>query len=132
MVTKLEPGASPVRVRLRRYSAPQAVFLRNYTDRLVAIGHAFRNPTSTWCCAPLLVTKLPDTFRFTVDLRTVNKFTVPQMWPMPHLESELARVSRATFFSTFDFSNGYWQLPVDLDSADVHSFITLDGVFTAD
>jgi hypothetical protein len=50
---------------------------------------------------------------------------------MPHLESELARVSRATLFATFYFSNGYWQLPVDPDSADVHSFITPDGVFTA-
>jgi hypothetical protein len=41
--------------------------------------------------------------RFTVDLRPVNKVTVPQVWPIPHLESELARVSRATCFATFDF-----------------------------
>jgi hypothetical protein len=61
----------------------------------------------------------------------VNKVTVPQVWPMPHLEFEIARLSRATCFATFDFSNGYWQLPVDPDSADVHSSITPDGVFTA-
>jgi hypothetical protein len=77
MVTNIEPGSAPVRVRVRRYTAQQAVFLRDYTDRLVALGHAFRNPTSTWCCAPLLIPKPPDTFRFTVDLRPVDKVTVP-------------------------------------------------------
>jgi hypothetical protein len=131
MVTNIEPGTTPVRVRVCRYTAQQAVSLRDYADRLVALGNVFRNPTSTWRCAPLLLPKPPDTFRFTLDLRPVSKVTVPEVWPMPHLESELARVAGSTCFTTFDILNSYWLLPVDPVSAEVHSFFAPDGVFTA-
>jgi Reverse transcriptase (RNA-dependent DNA polymerase) len=49
---------------------------------------------------------------------------------MPHLESALGRVSGSQYFSTFDLSNGYWQLDLHEDSRDCKSFLTPDGVFT--
>jgi hypothetical protein len=49
---------------------------------------------------------------------------------MPHIESELARVQGSCCFATFDFSHGYWQLPIAEDSQECQSFLTPDGVFT--
>jgi hypothetical protein len=49
---------------------------------------------------------------------------------MPHLDSELNRVAGSSVFATFDLSQGYWQLSLDVDSQDCQSFITPDGVFT--
>jgi Reverse transcriptase (RNA-dependent DNA polymerase)/RNase H-like domain found in reverse transcriptase len=92
---------------------------------------AYRNPNSSWCSAPLLVPKPgPSQFRFTVDLRPVNKQTVPQAWPMPHIESELSKVRGATCFATFDLSSGYWQLKLDESFQECQSFITPDGIYT--
>jgi hypothetical protein len=130
MHISLRPGANPVRVRVRKYPQEQREFLSRFVTELVANGHAVRNPHATWCAAPLLVPKEgPSQFRFTVDLRPFNKATIPSSWPIPHLESELGRVAGSHFFSTFDLSNGYWQLELHEDSPDCQSFITPDGVY---
>ena len=89
------------------------------------------NPSSQWASAPLLVPKHgPVPFRFTVDLRPVNKFTIRHQYPMPNLEQELTKLSGSKYFANFDFSHAYWQLPLHPDSQSLHSFITPDGVFS--
>lgn len=47
-------------------------------------------------------------FRFTVDLRPVNKFTVKHQYPMPNLE--LTKVSDSQYYATFDLSHCYCSL----------------------
>jgi hypothetical protein len=107
MRIQLQPGASPVRAKVRKYPLEQREFLSSFVGELVTNGHAFRNPYATWCAAPLLVpTAGPGNFRFTVDLQPVNWVTVPTSWPMPHLESELGRVSGSKYLATLDLSNG--------------------------
>ena len=90
----------------------------------------YPNPTSPWASAPLLVPKPPDTFRFTVDLRGVNKYTVKHQYPMPNLEQELTKVGRSKFYAEFDVNNCYWQFLVALLCQMLFSFITPDGIFT--
>jgi hypothetical protein len=131
LVVKLRADAAPVRVKLRRYPQPQQEFLQKFVNDLVRNGMAYRNPNSSWCSAPFLVPKPgPSQFRFTVDLRPVNKQTVPQAWPMPHIESELYKVRGAMCFATFDLSSGYWQLKLDESSQECQPFITPDGIYT--
>ena len=92
---------------------------------------AYSNPTSPWACAPLLVPKPgPARFRFTVDLRPVNAFTVKHQYPMPNLEHELTKLSASKYFAPFDLSNGYWQLALDKEAQALQSFITPDGILS--
>ena len=131
LVINLRSDAVPVRVRSRCYSQDKRDFLARFVAQLEAAGMIYRNPRAAWCSAPLLVPKPgPAQFRFTVDLRPVNKQTVPCSWPMPHVESELARLRGTTCFASFDLSHGYWQLPLATESQECQSFITPDGVFT--
>jgi len=127
---ELMPDAKPVKVRLRKYSQAQKEFMRKFVDDLVANGMAYPNPTSRWACAPLLVPKPGALFRFTVDLKPVNVFTIKHQYPMPNLEHELSELKDAVFFANFDMSHGYWQLLLSLISQECQSFITPDGVFT--
>jgi hypothetical protein len=86
LTINLQLDATPVRVKLRRYPQEQRDFLKSFVDQLVSSRLAYRNASSTWCSAALLVPKPgPAKFRFTVDLRPVNKQTVPLAWPMPHI-----------------------------------------------
>lgn len=88
MKIMLKRDATPVRVKLRRYSPSQASFLRKKVDEMVKLGLVYPNNTSQWACAPLIVPKQGvEKFRFTVDLRPVNNQTIPYVWPMPDLES---------------------------------------------
>lgn len=88
----------PVRVRLRKYSPEQRQLLSDMVNKLVDKGLAYSNPSSLLACAPLLVPKSSSAkFRFTVDLRPVNGFTVKHQFPMPIAEQELTKIARSVF-----------------------------------
>jgi Reverse transcriptase (RNA-dependent DNA polymerase) len=94
-------------------------------------GLIYRNQSSAWESAPHIVSKpKAGSFRFTLDYKSANEAQIPSKWPMPHLESELAKVVGSTCFATFDFSNGYFQLPLYPDSQEFQSFICPDGIFS--
>lgn len=127
----LRAEAQPIRVRLRKYSQPQQEFLTKLMKQLMDADIIYPNPTASWASAPLLVEKPgPAKFRFTVDLRPVNQFTVKHQYPMPNLEHELTKLSSSAFFATFDLSHGYWQFPLAEESQECQSFITPDGIYT--
>lgn len=127
----LTPEARPVKVRLRNYSKEQRNFLDDQMSKLIRAGMVYLNPTSKWACAPLLVPKPgPAKFRFTVDLRPVNKYTERHQFPLPHIEQELSKLSGSRFYAIFDLSHGYWQLPLSEDSQECQSIITPDGIFS--
>ena len=131
MDIKLKPDAKPVRVKLRRYSPPQAAFLRRKTDELLRLGLIRRNPTSQWACAPMMVPKPgPEQFRLTIDLRPVNNQTVPHNWPMPHIETAIAKLAQAKCYANIDLCHGYWQMPLAPNAQECQSFITPEGVFS--
>lgn len=54
---------------------------------------------------------LPQTglvkFRFPVDLRHVNKYSICPHFSMPNLKHELTRLYVATVYATFELSHGY-------------------------
>ena len=131
MNIKLLPDATPVRVKVRRYSPPQAKFLHEETQKILDLGLIRRNPESTWACAPLVVPKNgPEKFRLTIDLPPVSNQTIPFAWPMPSLETVTSEVASDTCFATFDLCHGYWQMPLHEDSQECQSFITAEGVYT--
>lgn len=127
----LKPEAQPVRVKLRNYSATQREFMANLVSELMRHGLVYPNPKSCWSSAPLIVPKPgPARFRFTVDLRPVNRFTTQHQYPMPILEQELTKLADSRFYANFDFVHSYWQLPLHPESQECQSFITPDGVYS--
>ena len=83
---QLRYDAVPTVVKMRRYSADQREFLRNLMDRLIKIDYVYPNPTAKWASAPHLVPKTGTVrWRFTGDLRTVKKWTIPQRLSLIHI-----------------------------------------------
>lgn len=106
---ELTPDAHAIRVKLRNYSEEQRSFMKSLVADLIKHSCVYANPTAKWASAPLLVPKPgPDGWRFTVDLRPVNQFTVRHHFPMPILEQELTKVASSRYYSNFDFTHGYW------------------------
>ena len=62
--------------------------MQQHVKDLEAAGFIYRNTSSRWASAPLIVRKphTKDEFRMTVDLRPLNAQTEPVAWPMPMLE----------------------------------------------
>jgi hypothetical protein len=129
----LKADAKAVRCKARRYSLPQREFMQGHMKELESAGFIYRNPTSRWACAPLIVRKphTKDEFRMTVDLRPVNSQTEQIVWPMPMLEVVVDHLRGATCFFLLDFFKGYWQFALHPECQEMFSFLTDMGVYTS-
>ena len=132
MHVELKPNCKPARGKARRYPKEQREFLNKYTDTLEEMGLNRRNPDAEWVAVPLLVSK-PNSkakLRMTIDLRPVNAATMRQVSPMPHMDSECTDFKGSTCFSGLDFVSGYWQMPMEEESQELHSFVTPKAVYS--
>lgn len=69
MIVKLKPGVTPVCVKARRYSPPQAKFLREKVDELFRLRLVNPKNRSQWASLALRMPKKgSEAFRCTVDL----------------------------------------------------------------
>lgn len=65
MRIKLDPEELPVKVRARRYPAPQRAVLKAYIAKMVELGIFIPNPHVDGQAAPLMI---PETVSNAVDL----------------------------------------------------------------
>lgn len=118
-------------MRLPNYSQEQRAFLAHIVALLVTAAIDYFNPNATWAYEPPLVPKEdPAMFRFTVDLRPANLFTLKHQFPMPYLEQELEKLTYSPFFSIFDLLYGYSQPSSAKCSQQCTSVITADVIYT--
>ena len=59
-----------------------------------------------------MVPKKNNKFRLCVDSRRLNKKTIPDSQPLPHIEDSLDALGVAKWFSTFDLKMGFHQVSV--------------------
>lgn len=63
----------------------------------------------------VLVRKKDGNWRMCIDFRQLKENSVPDAYPMPHIQTILSRLRNAKFISTIDLRNGYWQIPIRED-----------------
>ncbi|KAG6616303.1 uncharacterized protein IUM83_03561 [Phytophthora cinnamomi] len=128
----LRPDAVPHRSAPRKYAPLQAAFIRDYVKALVDGGLIEQNNSARWACAVVPVRKpgTQDKFRLTIDYRPVNSVTVPIAGTMPSAAIQADAFQGKKIFARFDFTQGFWQLPLHEDSREIFSFVTPDGVYT--
>ena len=71
-----------------------------------------------------MVPKSDGTLRLCTDFRKVNDVTVPDPFPLPRVEDLLDRVGEARYLTKLDMTRGYWQVPLDEESAPISAFVT--------
>ena len=128
-VPRLVRNDKTVHSKLRRYTPREREFIRSYVKNLVDLGLAYPNRSSRWS-TPIFLTPKKDTFRFTLDFRAVNFLLLPMAWQMPLVDTVLEEAVRGKYFASLDCDNGYWQIAVHPDFAEIFSFLTEDGIFT--
>lgn len=123
-------NACPVRQRAYRTS-PE---IRKEQDRQVEemLENDIIEPsTSNWQSPVVMARKRNGEYRFAVDYRRLNKVTTPQFFPLPRFEDVLDTIgdNQAQIFSTLDLASGYWQIPLDPETAHKSAFVTHSGVY---
>ncbi|KAG8501111.1 hypothetical protein CXB51_003188 [Gossypium anomalum] len=81
--------------------------LQELTDR------GFARPSfSPWGAPVLFVKKKDGTMRLCIDYRQLNKVTVKNKYPLPHIDDLFDQLKGASVFSKIDLRSGYYQLRV--------------------
>ncbi|XP_076283962.1 uncharacterized protein LOC143210721 [Lasioglossum baleicum] len=85
-------------------------------------------------CSPfaspiLLVKKRDGSDRMCVDYRELNHNTVPDRFPLPLIQDQIARLADTNYLTCLDCASGFNLIPVHPDSIELTAFVTPDGQY---
>ena len=84
---------------------------------------------SDWC-HPLVVTPKPNgCIRLGVDFHVLNHHVKRPVYPLITPAEAVSRVKNAHFYTVYDATMGYWQIPFDETSHSLTVFMTPWGQF---
>ncbi|KAI5742445.1 hypothetical protein M8J77_007259 [Diaphorina citri] len=102
--------------------------VRNLISDLLK-AKVIRPSSSPYSSPAFPVPKGTGDYRLCVDYRALNENTVPEHFPLPLIQDQIARLSGAKFYISLDMASGYHQIPVHADSVEKTSFITYHGTW---
>lgn len=96
--------------------------VQNEIDKMIKWGviersdSPYNNPLVT-------VIKADGSIRLCLDARKLNNIILPTRDASPPIDDILAKFNNKSFFSSLDFSSGYWQIPLDPSVRQYTSFL---------
>lgn len=84
---------------------------------------------TSFCSSMLVVPKGTEDIRLVIDLRGPNQYVHRTPFSMPTLESILADLDGATWFSTIDLSNAFYHIELHESCRHLTNFLTEFGMF---
>ncbi|KAE8240703.1 hypothetical protein A4X13_0g7639 [Tilletia indica] len=86
-------------------------------------------PSASPLSFPVLMVKQQTKWRFCVDYRQLNTATIPDRYPLPHIDAVFDTLTGKTVFSSLDALRGYHQLPVKVEDRWKTAFVCHRGLY---
>ena len=117
-------------VRTKMYSLPFAMkqVFDKELDTMLRMN-IIEPSTANYTSGVVLVKKPDGSTRVCIDYRKLNNITIFDPEPMPTAENIFVKLTGDRFFSKFDLSKGYWQVPMKPEHKDYTTFICHRGLF---
>ena len=127
-----DPDATPFKEWFRRILPPQVDKVREHFNLMLDAG-AIRLSNSPWCNAVVLVRIKDGSLRFCIHFRRLNSLTKKDSHPLPRICETLDSLVGAAYFSTFDLTSGFLQVPMAKESKQFTAFMLGSmGLFECD
>lgn len=112
LFSNLTSDVHPIACGSRRFSIPVAEFISKTVKELQSSG-VIRPSNSSWRAQVLVTDWEKPKPRMVVDYsRTINKFTELDAYPLPAIDTVVAKIAQLSIYSTFDLKSAYYQVPI--------------------
>ena len=116
-----DPNTTPFKEWFRRILPPQVDEVREHLKLMLDAG-AIQLSNSPWCNAVVLVWTKDGSLRFCIDFRRLNSLTKKDSHPLLRICETLDNLVSVAYFSTFDLTSGFWQVPMAEESKQFTAF----------
>ena len=126
---RLKPGSEPFSHKPYRLSPPRQAAMRQLIQELLAAGIIEPSCSPFACAAFPVPRKGGKGYRLVCDSRDLNKMTIAEHTPLPHIGDVLDKLSGSSLFTTLDIAFSFFQVPLHPSSHEKTAFVTPDGQF---